>query len=89
MRQVERHAHTADTAAGILAHCGSTLRVAAPLGLGKPNVLLNAIYRAVEADPGLHLHLYTALSLTRPRGKSDLERRFLGPFVERQFGGDA
>lgn len=88
MRQVERHGQVAQTTAGILAHCGSTLRVAAPLGLGKPNVLLNAIYRAVEADPARRLHLYTALSLTRPRAKSDLERRFLGPFVERQFGAD-
>jgi acyl-CoA hydrolase len=60
--------------------------VAAPLGLGKPNVLLNAIFRRAVADPGLTLHLYTALSLTRPAAASDLERRFLGPFLERHFG---
>ncbi|HJU38816.1 MAG TPA: acetyl-CoA hydrolase, partial [Tahibacter sp.] len=88
MRQVERHGQVAQTVAAILAHGGSALRVAAPLGLGKPNVLLNAIYRAVKADQATSLHLFTALSLTRPRAKSDLERRFLEPFVERQFGAD-
>jgi acyl-CoA hydrolase len=67
---------------------GAELRVAAPLGLGKPNVLLNALYRRAAAEPGLVLHLYTALSLTRPAAESDLERRFLGPFLERHFGAD-
>jgi acyl-CoA hydrolase len=70
----------------VLAWAGRDLRVAAPLGLGKPNVLLNAIFRRAVADPGLTLHLYTALSLTRPAAASDLERRFLGPFLERHFG---
>ncbi len=69
----------------VLAWAGRDLRVAAPLGLGKPNVLLNAIFRRAVADPGLTLHLYTALSLTRPAAASDLERRFLGPFLERHF----
>jgi hypothetical protein len=72
----------------ILAWAGRGLRVAAPLGLGKPNVLLNALYRRAVAEPGLTLHLYTALSLTRPAAGSDLERRFLGPFLERHFGAD-
>src|SRR2546425_1833363 len=72
----------------ILARAGTGLRVAAPLGLGKPNVLLNALYRRAVAEPGLILHLYTALSLTRPAAESDLERRFLGPFLERHFGAD-
>ena len=72
----------------ILAHAGPALRLAAPLALGKPNVLLNAIYRRVAAQPELHLDIYTALSLARPRAKSDLERRFLGPFLERHFGAD-
>jgi acyl-CoA hydrolase len=72
----------------IVAWAGSGLRVAAPLGLGKPNVLLNALYRRAIAEPGLTLHLCTALSLTRPAARSDLERRFLAPFLERHFGAD-
>jgi hypothetical protein len=35
---------------------------------------------------GLILHVYTALSLSRPVATSALERRFLGPFLERHFG---
>ena len=72
----------------IFEHARDDLRVGAPLGLGKPNVLLNAIYARVKQDPALKLTLYTALSLARPQPKSDLERRFLGPFLERQFGRD-
>ena len=74
--------------ARILAHAGTHLRVATPLGLGKPNVLLNAIYHRAESDAALELDIYTALSLARPKAKSDLERRFLEPFLERQFGKD-
>ena len=72
----------------ILAWAGTDLRVAAPLGLGKPNVLLNALYRRAVAQSGLTLHLFTALSLTRPVAGSDLERRFLEPFLDRHFGAD-
>lgn len=62
--------------------------VAAPLGLGKPNHLLNALYRRVRANPAQHLTLYTALSLDIPEAGSELERRFLEPFSERHFGTD-
>ena len=31
----------------ILERCGEQLTVATPLGLGKPNPLLNALYRAI------------------------------------------
>jgi acyl-CoA hydrolase len=73
----------------ILARCGPSLVAAAPLGLGKPHRLLNALYDAVVGDPSRSLQLYTALSLTPPRvGGDGLEARFLGPFVERHFGAD-
>jgi acyl-CoA hydrolase len=72
----------------ILERCGKHLIAAAPLGLGKPHRLLNAIYRRVAADPSLSLHLSTALSLTPPKPGSELEKRFLGPFLERHFGPD-
>jgi acyl-CoA hydrolase len=61
--------------------------LAAPLGLGKPHRLINAVYRdAVTARRPLHI--LTALSLTPPSAGSELERRFLAPFVERHFGAD-
>jgi len=72
----------------LVGFAGVDLRVAAPLGLGKPNVLLNAMYERVAADPSLRMELYTALSLAVPKAKSDLERRFLTPFLARQFGSD-
>ncbi len=62
--------------------------VAAPLGLGKPNHLLNALYRRVKADPAQRMSLYTALSLDLPQAGSEIERRFLDPFLARQFGAD-
>jgi len=70
----------------IIERVGKDLRVATPLAAGKPNHLLNALYARAKGDPAIHLTIYTALTLQRPRGKSDLERRFLGPFVERVFG---
>lgn len=88
MRHVERLTAVAETVARILAHGGGQLRLAAPLGLGKPNVLLNALYEAVVADARQSLHVFTALSLLRPKPGSELERRFLQPFVDRHFGAD-
>ncbi len=72
----------------ILARVGRRLVLAAPLGLGKPHRLLNALYRRVAADPQTRMHVSTALSLTPPKPGSDIEKRFLGPFLERHFGAD-
>jgi len=68
---------------------GPDLRVAAPLGLGKPHSLLNALYQLTKADTSRSLSIYTALSLTRPHPAPGLEARFLVPFIERHFGADA
>ena len=57
-----------------------------PLAIGKPNHFVNALYRRIKADPSRRLTIVTALSLERPVGKSDLERHFLEPLVERVFG---
>ncbi|RUL79652.1 acetyl-CoA hydrolase/transferase C-terminal domain-containing protein [Dyella choica] len=73
----------------IVERLGADLRVAAPLGLGKPHGLLNALYRLMLADTWRSMTLYTALSLTRPQAKPGLEARFLDPFVERHFGVDS
>jgi len=67
---------------------GGHLVVAAPLGLGKPHRLLNALTRRIAAEPERRLKLLTALSLTPPDAASDLQQRFLGPFAERFFGAD-
>ncbi|HEX4480941.1 MAG TPA: acetyl-CoA hydrolase/transferase C-terminal domain-containing protein [Rudaea sp.] len=72
----------------ILERCGLAIRVAMPLGLGKPNILFNALYERIVADPQKQLTIYTALSLARPRTSSDLEKRFIGPFMQRHLGAD-
>ncbi|SEI38283.1 acetyl-CoA hydrolase/transferase C-terminal domain-containing protein [Frateuria terrea] len=79
---------TAACAQLIADRLGPHLCVAAPLGLGKPHGLLNALYRLTVADPARALTLYTALSLMRPRPAPGLEQRFLAPFLERHFGAD-
>ena len=70
----------------ILRRIPGTLRIAAPLAIGKPHRLLNALYRRVEKDPSRPMQIYTALSLDPPTASSDLERRFLAPFAQRHFG---
>src|SRR6476660_7031373 len=70
----------------VLARVGRRLRVATPLGLGKPNHLLNALYRRAKADRTIELSLFTALTLQRPVAHSDLERRLLAPIAQRVFG---
>lgn len=57
-----------------------------PLGLGKPNQLVNALYQKACDDSSIQLEIYTALSLAKPQGKSELEARFLNPFAERIYG---
>ena len=72
----------------MLARIDGPLQVGAPLGLGKPHLLLNALYARAKADASRPLHLYTALSLDPPGGGKGLEGRFIGPFVARHFGDD-
>jgi acyl-CoA hydrolase len=72
----------------ILARAGKEVAVAAPLGLGKPHRLLNALYARVAADPSRRLRIHTALSLDPPSPRPGLEGRFLAPFLERHFGAD-
>ncbi len=70
----------------VIEKTGGDIRLAMPLGLGKPNRFVNALYRRVEQDDSLSLDIFTALSLGRPGAGSDLESRFLKPFAERVFG---
>lgn len=65
---------------------GSRLIVAAPLGLGKPVQLLNALYHRARRDSSISLHIYTALSLEVPKPASDIEASLAGPIMERLFG---
>ena len=70
----------------VLARVPGDIVLGVPLGVGKPNPFVNALYRRIAADPSRKLTIVTALSLEKPVGKSDLERHFLEPLVERVFG---
>ena len=65
---------------------GPDIRVGAPLGLGKPVQLINALYRRVAADAELSLHIYTALCLEVPKPGSHIEAGLADPIMERMFG---
>jgi acyl-CoA hydrolase len=69
-----------------LATVGREIVLGAPLGLGKPNQLLNAFFRRAKEDPSIRLTILTALSLERPTPSNDLEARLLEPYLTRHFG---
>jgi Acetyl-CoA hydrolase/transferase C-terminal domain len=71
----------------ILRDVGKNLVVGLPLGLGKANHIVNALYKRAAADTSINLTLFSALTLEKPRPGSLLEARFGGPVVERLFGG--
>ena len=74
-----------DAALRIVARVGKQLRVAAPVAIGKPVNLLNALYRLAEADNSISLEIFSGLTLMRPRLNGDLERRYGGPIIEAMF----
>ncbi|PWB32755.1 acetyl-CoA hydrolase [Pseudomonas sp. SDI] len=69
----------------VLARLPAHIHMGLPLGLGKPNRFVNALYARVRDLPERQLTLYTALSLGRPALGDGLQRRFLEPFVARVF----
>lgn len=70
----------------VLAKLEGPIRLGLPLGLGKPNQWVNALYARIKQLPERQLVIYTALCLGRPPLGSGLSRRFLEPFVERVYG---
>jgi hypothetical protein len=71
----------------IIREVGTHLVVGLPLGLGKANHIVNAIYARAAADPTISLTLFSALTLEKPKPSNLLERRFIAPVIERLFGG--
>jgi hypothetical protein len=70
----------------ILRAVGSNIVLGLPLGLGKANHIANALYARAEADRSINLKIFTALTLEKPRGGSELEKRFQDPIMDRLFG---
>ena len=70
----------------VLARLPPHIHLGLPLGLGKANRFVNALYQRIRQLPERHLTIYTALSLGRPALGEGLQRQFLEPFIERVFG---
>jgi acyl-CoA hydrolase len=71
----------------VIKRVGKKIVFGMPLGLGKANHVANELYRRAKEDAEIDLTILTALSLEKPTWTSELERRFLEPFLERVFGG--
>jgi hypothetical protein len=72
--------HDADLCAeAIVDRVGHDIRLAVPISIGKPILLIDALYRLAEADRRVHLAIFTGLTLARPQLRSSLQRRFAEP----------
>ena len=71
----------------VIRDVGTDLVVGLPLGLGKANHIVNALYARAAADRAIKLTIFSALTLEKPKPKNLLEQRFIGPVIDRLFGG--
>jgi hypothetical protein len=71
----------------IIRDVGTNLVVGLPLGLGKANHIVNALYTRAAADRAINLTFLSALTLEKPKPANLLERRFIAPVIDRLFGG--
>lgn len=71
----------------VIQYVGKDIVFTMTLALGKPVLFMNELYRRAKEDPEIRLRVITALTLEKPKGHSDLEKRFLGPLSDRIFAG--
>ena len=71
----------------IIRDVGTRLVVGLPLGLGKANHIVNALYARAAADRSIDLTFFSALTLEKPKPGNLMEARFIGPVIDRLFGG--
>lgn len=71
----------------ILDQVGKTVVLGLPLGLGKANHLVNALYARAAAHPSIKLKILTALTLEKRQSLPEIAHRLVDPIIERLFGG--
>src|SRR3977135_4337374 len=71
----------------IIRDVGTNLVVGLPLGFGKANHIVNALYARAAADRAISLTFISALTLEKPKPANLLEQRFIAPVIARLFGG--
>src|SRR5262249_473244 len=69
-----------------LSRVGKHVVLGLPVAIGKPNGLVNSFVARALADRSIRLTIVTALSLRKPRWRTDLERRLVEPLAQRVFG---
>lgn len=70
----------------IIRERGTDLRVGLPLGVGKPNHIINELTSRAETGEVQSLKIFTALSLQAPTpGESSLQKRLMGPILNRLY----
>lgn len=82
-----RSGDPARCADAIIDKVGRDVRLAIPIGIGKPVLLVNALTKLAEADRTISVRIFTGLSLVRPRYRNTLEERFAKPLLDRLFAG--
>lgn len=88
MARQPQHFTDADTLAdAIISTIGKRIVLGMPLGLGKANLVANALYARAAGNPSLSLKIVTALTLETPHATNELYRRFIEPIAERLFAG--
>jgi acyl-CoA hydrolase len=81
----EQHERADSAADRIIERLDGRIALALPLGLGKANLVANALFERAAADRAINLEIFTALTLEKPAWSSDMERRFVEPLSERLF----
>lgn len=87
MSRPQYYRNVADLVEDTLIATGRNVVLAMPIGAGQPVHLANEFYRRAKADPSIRLKLLSGLSLEPPRPRTELERRFWGPVIERLWPG--
>ncbi|MGL6162063.1 acetyl-CoA hydrolase/transferase C-terminal domain-containing protein [Microbulbifer sp.] len=69
----------------LLEKTGKRIVLGLPLGVGKANHFANALYARAASDPSISLTIFTALTLERPVGHGEIQRRFIQPLLDRLY----
>ncbi|MBT8080453.1 MAG: acetyl-CoA hydrolase [Gammaproteobacteria bacterium] len=81
-----RRLRSADEAAdAVIDIVGKDIVLGVPIGIGKATHVVDALFARAQADQSISLTIFSGLSLEAPRGRSDMEKRFLEPLVDRLY----